>query len=218
VKSRKLKILIVGKIGSGKTTILELLARLYDPTEGEILLNNIPLRNYNLNTLRESIGFVPQDSFLFSDTIGNNIKFGNINANHEMVIASAKKSFVHHDIDNFGTKYNSMLGERGINLSGGQKQRISIARALIKNPKLLLFDDCLSAVDTETEKEILDNITKDKERKTIVIVSHRVSSGSRTDQIIVLDKGEIIEKGNHAELVKKSGVYHSLIELQNNTK
>ena len=201
---------IVGKTGSGKSTILDLLGRLYDVTKGEITVDNIPIEHLNLNDLRTSIGYVPQDAFLFSDSIRNNIRFGKEEATEEEVIVAAKNAVVHKNIIGFTKGYNTVLGERGITLSGGQKQRISIARAIIKDPKILLFDDCLSAVDTETEEEILNNLNKISKDKTTFIVSHRVSAAKNADKIIVLDNGEIIQQGTHNQLITTEGYYKDL--------
>jgi len=201
---------ILGKTGSGKSTILSLLSRLYDVTKGEITIDNKEISTLNLNDLRNSVGIVPQDAFLFSDTIKNNIKFGNQNATDEEVIAAAKSAVVHDNIIAFNKQYDTILGERGITLSGGQKQRVSIARALIKNPAILLFDDCLSAVDTETEEIILNNLFEFCENKTTIIVSHRVSSAKNADKIIILEDGEIIQQGSHNQLINQEGYYAAL--------
>ena len=201
---------ILGKTGAGKSTILDLVARLYDTTEGEIHIDGVPIQKKNLGMLRNAIGAVPQDAFLFSDTIQNNIRFGNEEANLEDIIDSTKKAVVHENIAGFSQKYDTILGERGITLSGGQKQRISIARALLKDPKIYLFDDCLSAVDTETEEEILNNLKKASKDKTTLIVSHRVSSAKNADYILVLDNGRIIQEGTHEELNNKTGYYKEL--------
>ena len=187
---------ILGKTGSGKSTILDLIGRLYDIDKGSILIDNTLISNLNLFSLRESIGYVPQDAFLFSDSIKNNIKFGKEDATDEDVIEAAKNALVHKNIIGFNKGYDTVLGERGITLSGGQKQRVSIARAIIKKPNILLFDDCLSAVDTETEEKILKNLIKLTKDKTTIIVSHRVSSAKNADKIIVLEDGKIIETGN----------------------
>ncbi|WP_136468403.1 ABC transporter ATP-binding protein [Flagellimonas onchidii] len=200
----------LGKTGSGKSTILDLVARLYDVTSGEILIDGTPLQKLNLNSLRSSIGAVPQDAFLFSDTIENNIRFGNENASFEEITSVAKKAVVHENIDGFSKKYDTILGERGITLSGGQKQRVSIARALLKNPRIYLFDDCLSAVDTETEEEILNNLKQVSENRTTLIVSHRVSSAKNADKIIVLENGKIIQEGSHEQLNNIEGYYKEL--------
>ncbi|GLU44111.1 ABC transporter ATP-binding protein [Allomuricauda sp. NBRC 101325] len=201
---------ILGKTGSGKSTILELVARLYDVSSGAVLVDGVPVQQLNLDNLRQAIGAVPQDAFLFSDTIENNIRFGKENATHDEIVAVAKQAVVHKNIQGFAKKYDTILGERGITLSGGQKQRVSIARALLKDPKIYLFDDCLSAVDTETEEEILNNLKKVSESKTTLIVSHRVSSAKNADKIIVLDQGKIIQEGSHEELNNQEGYYKDL--------
>ena len=201
---------IIGKTGSGKSTILDLIGRLYDVTKGEITIDSIPIEHLNLNNLRTAIGYVPQDAFLFSDSIRNNIRFGKEEASEEEVIEAAKNAVVHKNIIGFTKGYSTVLGERGITLSGGQKQRVSIARAIIKDPKILLFDDCLSAVDTETEEEILNNLNKISKDKTTFIVSHRVSAAKNADKIIVLDNGEIIQQGTNNQLINTEGYYKEL--------
>lgn len=205
---------IIGKTGSGKSTILELIGRLYDIDSGEILIDETPIDQLNLEDLRKSIGYVPQDAFLFSDSIKNNIRFGKAEATDEEVIAAAKKAVIHENIANFSKGYDTVLGERGLTLSGGQKQRVSIARAIIQNPNIFLFDDCLSAVDTETEERILHNLRLVSKNKTTIIVSHRISSVKNADKIIVLQQGQIIEEGNHQSLVEKNGYYAELYEKQ----
>jgi len=205
---------ILGKTGSGKSTILSLISRLYDVTGGEINIDNQPITTLNLYDLRNQISVVPQDAFLFSDSIKNNIKFGNENATDEEVVEAAKKAVVHENILTFNDQYETVLGERGITLSGGQKQRVSIARALIKNAPILLLDDCLSAVDTETEETILNNLLTYCKDKTTIIVSHRVSSAKNADQIIILEDGKIIEKGTHNELIEQNGYYKELYVKQ----
>lgn len=205
---------ILGKTGSGKTTLAELVARLYDPTSGEILLDGKPLDKINLNQLRSQIGFVPQEAFLFSETLTHNIGFALDNPSDEKVIEYATKADVHHNIVDFKEGYNTKVGERGITLSGGQKQRVSIARALIKTPKILIFDDSLSAVDTETEENILQNIQKEAQQKTTIIITHRVSSAKHADKIIVLNQGEIVQEGTHTSLLTKEGEYKELYEMQ----
>jgi ATP-binding cassette subfamily B protein len=205
---------IIGKTGSGKSTLLDLVSRLYDTNSGEVLVDQTNIKNLNLKDLRTSIGYVPQDAFLFSDTIKNNIKFGNENATEDQVIDAAKNAYVHKNIVKFNKKYETILGERGITLSGGQKQRVSIARAIIKNPNILLFDDCLSAVDTETEEKILSNLKQLTQQTTTLIVSHRISSAKNADQIIVLDNGEILEQGTHKELISYNGYYAELYKKQ----
>ncbi|CAN0601967.1 unnamed protein product, partial [Ectocarpus sp. 12 AP-2014] len=205
---------IIGKTGSGKSTILDLVARLYDTSSGAILIDDEPIKNVDLTNLRESIGAVPQDAFLFSDSIKNNIKFGKENATDEEIIDIAKDAVVHENIMGFSKKYDTILGERGITLSGGQKQRVSIARALIKKPQIYLFDDCLSAVDTETEEEILNNLKKASKNRTTLIVSHRVSSAKNADKILVLDDGRLIQEGTHDELNSQEGYYKDLYHKQ----
>ena len=201
---------IIGKTGSGKSTILDLVARLYDATSGEVLIDDVPVRRINLHSLRSSIGAVPQDSFIFSDTIRNNIKFGNEDASEEEILEVSKRAVVHENILGFGKQYDTILGERGITLSGGQKQRISIARALLKDPSIYLFDDCLSAVDTETEEEILTNLKNASQDKTTLIVSHRVSSAKNADMILVLQDGQILQEGTHDSLISQEGYYKEL--------
>ncbi len=205
---------ILGKTGSGKSTVLALISRLYDIDKGKILIDNKLIDSINLDSLRNSVAVVPQDAFLFSDTIKNNIKFGKENATDEEVIEVSKKAVVHHNIENFRLGYDTILGERGITLSGGQKQRVSIARALIKETPILLLDDSLSAVDTETEEAILQNLEKETRNKTTFIVSHRVSTARNADKIIVLDQGEIIQQGTHNELINTDGYYKELYEKQ----
>lgn len=201
---------ILGKTGSGKSTILSLLSRLYDVTEGQIEIDEKEISTLNLFDLRNSIGNVPQDAFLFSDTIKNNIKFGKEDATDDEVMEAAKKAVVHENIINFNLQYETVLGERGITLSGGQKQRVSIARAIIKNPEILLLDDCLSAVDTETEEAILNNLLEFCKDKTTILVSHRVSSAKNANTILILDEGKIIQQGSHNQLINQEGYYKEL--------
>ncbi|MCB0474730.1 MAG: ABC transporter ATP-binding protein [Flavobacteriaceae bacterium] len=205
---------ILGRTGSGKSTIAQLIARLYDVDTGEILIDNKPIRSINVTSLREQIGFVPQEAFLFSDTIRNNIKFGNANADDEAVVNAAKTAHIHNNIMDFTNQYDTIVGERGVTLSGGQKQRVSIARAIIKDPVIYIFDDCLSAVDTETEEIILNNLQKASKNKTTIIISHRVSTVKNADHIIVLDKGTIVQEGNHQTLINKTGYYQLLYNQQ----
>ena len=207
-------IAILGKTGAGKSTIIELIARLYDTKEGSILMDGNSIERINLNDLRNQIGFVPQDPFLFSETISSNIKFGKEDASKEEIIQAAKDAVVHENIIDFPNGYETILGERGVTLSGGQKQRVSIARAIIKNPKILIFDDCLSAVDTETEERILSNLKKVSKNKTTFIISHRVSSAKNADKIIVLEGGAIIQQGSHNQLINTSGYYKELHDQQ----
>ena len=201
---------IIGRTGTGKSTILSLICRLYDPTSGNITVDGIVLTEANLKDLRNSIGVVPQDAFLFSDTIRNNIKFGKENATDQEVILAAKNAVVHDNIIDFKDQYETILGERGITLSGGQKQRVSIARAIISSPEILLLDDCLSAVDTETEETILNNLQVICKEKTTIIVSHRVSSAKNADKIIIIDGGKIVQEGTHNQLVNEEGYYKAL--------
>ena len=207
---------IIGKTGSGKSSILELIARMYDVSSGSIKIDNIEIKKVNLKDLRKSIGYIPQDSFLFSDSIENNIKFGKQNSSHNEVIKAAKIADVDKNIKKFKKGYKTILGERGINLSGGQKQRISIARAIIKEPKILLLDDCLSAVDTETEKRILGNLQNLMKNLTTIIVSHRISCAKNADNILVMERGEIVQQGTHDELIKINGYYKSSYKKQLN--
>ena len=205
---------IVGAVGSGKSTLLDLIARLYDPTEGTLFLGGHPLKNFKRTNLRARIGYVPQNAFLFSETIQNNIIFGKSDATLGEVKIAAKNAAVAANIEGFEKGYQTILGERGVTLSGGQKQRVSIARALIKDPEILLLDDCLSAVDTDTEETILKNLKKIRANKTTIIVSHRLSSIIDADNIIVLDKGKIIQQGQHKDLVNRPGYYQELFQKQ----
>nr|WP_321236808.1 ABC transporter ATP-binding protein [uncultured Psychroserpens sp.] len=209
---------ILGKTGSGKSTILDLIGRLYDVQEGHISIDGTQIDQVHLKSLRDHIGYVPQDAFLFSDTIENNIKFGKEDATEEDIVNAAKNADVHKNIKKFNKGYQTKLGERGITLSGGQKQRISIARAIIKEPEIMLFDDCLSAVDTETEEKILKSLRKISKGKTTIIVSHRVSSAKDADKIIVLEDGKIIQNGTHESLVNTDGYYKELYLKQLSTK
>lgn len=208
------KIAIVGRTGSGKSTIAELLLRNYDPSSGNILINNNSLASLNLNKLRDKIGYVPQDVFLFSETVANNISFGKENADIETIKHFAKISAVDNDIEGLPSQYNTLVGERGVTLSGGQKQRISIARALIKEPELVIFDDCLSAVDANTEKIILDNFSKSLKDKTVFFITHRIFSLFDFDLILVLEDGKLVEQGKHMDLIKKQGIYNELYQIQ----
>jgi ATP-binding cassette subfamily B protein len=201
---------ILGKTGAGKSTVLELIARLYDVSSGTIRVDDTPIEELNLNSLRSAIGAVPQDAFLFSDTIENNIRFGKEDATEDEIEAVAKMAVVHENIVGFSKGYQTILGERGITLSGGQKQRVSIARALLKDPVIYLFDDCLSAVDTETEETILSNLKKASQNKTTIIVSHRVSSAINADKVMVLENGKIIQFGKHEQLISQEGYYKEL--------
>ena len=205
---------IIGTTGSGKSTIANLLMRMYDPAKGQILIDGKPIESFDISHLRKNIGYVPQDVFLFSDTIGNNIAFGLDHTEKDIIEQAAKDADVYKNIVDFPKGFETMLGERGITLSGGQKQRVSIARAIAKEPKILILDDCLSAVDTKTENVILNALKKIMKNRTSVIISHRVSSAKLADQIIVLDDGKIIERGNHQSLMEQKGVYAELYEKQ----
>lgn len=205
---------VIGKIGSGKSTVAELLCRIIDPTDGEITIGSDEISKVNLNSLRSAIGYVPQESFLFSDTIYNNIAFGKQNATEEEVISASKSAGIYDNIMQFKDQFTTLVGERGITLSGGQKQRVSIARALIRDRELMLFDDCLSAVDTETEELILQNIKDKSVSKTTIIISHRASSLKHADKIIVLDKGTIVEQGSPSELLSLNGEYAEIYNKQ----
>jgi ATP-binding cassette subfamily B protein len=208
------KVAIIGRTGSGKSTLAQLLLRMYDPGQGRILIDGADIRGIALKSLREQISYVPQDVFLFSDTVTNNIKFGVKEAPFEQVEQAARYASVEREIGSFPEQYNTMIGERGVTLSGGQKQRISIARALIKNPRIVVFDDCLSAVDAKTEKEIIGNLYRFLEDKTAIIITHRIFSLFDFDTIIVLDEGKIVEQGTHRDLLTKNGYYRYLYEQQ----
>ena len=204
---------IIGKTGSGKTTILDLVARMYDTTEGEILIGGIPIKELNLHSLRKAISVVPQENFLFSDTIRNNLRFGN-NATEEEMIDACEKSVVHNNIVEFTNQYDSILGERGVSLSGGQRQRIAIARALLKPAEVYLLDDCLSAVDTDTEEKILTNLRESLTGKTVLIVSHRVSITKYAHKILMLSDGKLVEQGTKEELLAQNGVFKAFYDTQ----
>ncbi len=207
---------ITGRTGSGKTTIAQLLARLYDVTDGEIKINNTPIKEINLSSLRKNIGYVNQDVFLFSDTIANNIAFGSQVENIAMseIESAAKKADIYRNILDLKEGFQTKIGERGVTLSGGQKQRIAMARALITDPEILILDDSLSAVDTETEDTILSHLNKFMKGRTTIIISHRISSIKHCDKIMVLDDGEVKEYGNHAEIMKNDGLYKLLYDQQ----
>lgn len=205
---------IVGKTGSGKSTFANLLTRLYDVSNGTIKIDNKDLRALEPSYLRSQIGYVPQEVFLFSDSILNNIKFGGNNFSETQAKEAAKNAAIYDNIMEFPEAFETQLGERGITLSGGQKQRLAIARAIIRKPKIFIFDDCLSAMDTNTEKTILENLQKLTNQTTSIIISHRISSVMNADQIIVLDEGKIVEQGKHFELLEQNGYYANINEKQ----
>lgn len=205
---------IIGSIGSGKSTIAELLCRVSDVTSGKISIGGENIKNLNLYDLRSSIGYVPQESFLFSDSIYNNIAFGKQECTEDEVIHAAKKADIYNNINQFKNQFKTIIGERGVTLSGGQKQRLSIARALIRKPKFMLLDDSLSAVDTKTEELILNNIKEQSQNNTCIIISHRISSIKHADQIILLKQGEILEQGDHSILLKNNGEYSKIFKKQ----
>ncbi|MCX6292458.1 MAG: ABC transporter ATP-binding protein [Bacteroidetes bacterium] len=210
---------VLGRTGSGKSTLANLILRMYDATEGTITIDGVPVEKISLASLRRQVGYVPQDVFLFSDTIENNIAFGLMNGHEKderrkLAMEAAQQAVIYDNIMEFPKAFETMVGERGITLSGGQKQRVSIARAIIRKPKILLFDDCLSAVDTKTEENILNNLEEIMMNRTSIIISHRVSSVKNADQIIVLDQGKIVERGNHDELIERKNIYFELYEKQ----
>ena len=208
------KIAIVGRTGSGKSTLAQLLLHMYEPQKGMIAYDGVPINKFDVQSLRLQISYVPQDVFLFSENVRNNIRFGMNEATDEDVIAAAKQASIHKEIEKFQQGYDTLIGERGVTLSGGQKQRISIARALIKDPKIVIFDDCLSAVDARTEKEIIGSLYQFLYNKTAIIITHRIFSLFEFDKIIVLDDGKIAEQGTHQQLITKGGLYAEMYSRQ----
>jgi len=206
---------IVGKVGSGKTSVVDLISRIYDPQKGDIFIGDKNLKSIEISELRSLISYVPQNNFLFSESIKNNIEFGNPNSSIDDITNAAKLAEIDLEIEKFEKGYNTILGERGVTLSGGQAQRISIARSFIKDSEIYLFDDCFSSLDSDTEDRILKNLKNNFQDKTLIIISHRVSCVKHADNIIVLDKGKIIQNGSHNELLKKEGHYRDLYHKQN---
>jgi ATP-binding cassette subfamily B protein len=209
---------LLGTTGSGKSTVATLLCRMYDVTEGRILIDGTNIRDYSLSSLRSQLGYVPQDVFLFSDTIRNNIAFGTRDTSEEQIIKAARDADLYENIQSFPEGFNTRLGERGITLSGGQKQRVSIARAVVREPRILILDDALSAVDTKTENAILNSLKRIMQDRTSIIISHRVSSAKLADRILVMDNGRIVEQGTHESLLELNGVYRELYEKQLQTE
>ena len=205
---------VLGTTGSGKSTIANLLTRMYDVSNGEIIIDGTGIKDFSLKSLRGQMGYVPQDVFLFSDSIKNNIAFGLDGVEEERIIQASKDADLYDNVIDFEYQFDTRIGERGISLSGGQKQRLSIARAIVRNPQILILDDSLSAVDTKTENSILNNLKEIMKNRTSLIISHRVSSVKLADKIIVLDDGEIVQQGNHHTLIAEQGMYKELYEKQ----
>nr|MBP7535076.1 ABC transporter ATP-binding protein [Chitinophagales bacterium] len=208
------KMAIVGRTGAGKSTIAELLVRNYDTTEGEILLDDQALKQLNLESVRQQIGYVPQDVFLFSDTVSNNVSFGRPDATPEQIRKAAQQASVLKEIESLPEGFDTIVGERGVTLSGGQKQRISLARALIKEPAILILDDCLSAVDAQTEHTIISYLNEYLIDRTALLITHRIFASMNFDKILVIENGEIAEQGTHEQLLNNGGIYASLYEKQ----
>jgi ATP-binding cassette subfamily B protein len=211
-------IAILGTTGSGKSTVANLLCRMYDVSTGQILIDGLDIKEYNISSLRGQIGYVPQDVFLFSDSIRNNIIFGLTDVPEDKIVQAARDADLYDNIMQFPENFNTKLGERGITLSGGQKQRVSIARAIVRDPRILILDDSLSAVDTKTENAILNSLKRIMQNRTSIIISHRVSSAKLADRIIVLDDGKIVEHGTHETLLENNGIYKELYEKQLQTE
>jgi ABC-type multidrug transport system fused ATPase/permease subunit len=207
-------IAIVGASGSGKSTLVDLLPRFYDCTKGEILIDGIPVKDLRIDHLRGLMGIVTQETILFNDTVFNNIAFGMEVANGDDVIAAAKIANAHEFIENMPQGYQTNIGDRGAKLSGGQRQRISIARAVLKNPPIMILDEATSALDTESERLVQDALFKLMKNRTSVVIAHRLSTIQNANEIIVLDRGEIVERGTHSELFDKKGVYRKLCDMQ----
>ena len=205
---------IIGKTGSGKTTVVDLILRTYNVPDGSLFIDGHDVNDIPIHTVRKYSAYVPQDNFLFSDTIENNIAFASDSANTEAVVASAKLSDVHENISEFQEGYNTVLGERGVTVSGGQKQRISIARALMKDASILILDDSVSAVDVKTEKVILDNLYNTRRGKTTILIAHRITTIENMDKIIFIDDGKILDIGTHKELYDRCDDYRNMVELQ----
>ena len=210
------KMAIVGRTAAGKSTIADLLLRFYDATSGVIKIDGKPIQDLDLHNLRHKIGYVPQSVFLFSDTIENNIKFGKQNASSDTIKSFAHNAAVGKDIESFQHQYETFVGERGVTLSGGQKQRISIARALIKEPDIIIFDDCLSAIDANTEHQILEYLNDSLKDKTAIFITHRISSLLEFDKILVLEEGRVEELGKHEQLIDSGGYYSQIVKKQFN--
>jgi ATP-binding cassette subfamily B protein len=208
------KVAIVGPTGAGKSTISRLLFKFYNPKKGNIYINDININRISQESLRKIIGVVPQDTVLFNDTIYYNIAYGNTDSTKEEIISAAKNADIHNFIKILPDGYETIVGERGLKLSGGEKQRVAIARTILKNPKIFFFDEATSALDTSTEKEIQKNLEKISKNKTTLVIAHRLSTAASADNIIVLDKGVVIEEGGHNELIKKKGKYFEMWEKQ----